>query len=58
MKHVAGAGGAQARVVAGRGWRRRPGGDREREEGGGREREEIRVWLDSKVIVICTNLKY
>ena len=51
--------GARARMVAGRGWRRRPGGDREREEGeGGREREEVRVWLDSKVIVICTNLKY
>ena len=38
------------------------GGAREdlgREEGeGGREREEVRVWLDPKVIVVCTNLKH
>ena len=32
--------------------------EEERDEGGVRKREEVRVWLDLRAIIICTNLKH
>ena len=58
----AGASGARgsrgrAAVGAGAGVVREDLGE-EREKGGVRKREEVRVWLDLRVIIVCTNLKH
>ena len=61
-----GAGGCAAALGAGGGARGGAGASggkaqedlgEERDEGGVRKREEVRVWLDLRVIIICTNLK-
>ena len=52
-----GARGGERRQGAGAGGAREDLGE-EREEGGVRKREEVRVWLDLRAIIICTNLKH
>ena len=56
-RRPAGASGARGRVAAGAGAcvARE---ELEREEGGVREREEARIYLDLRVIIVCTNLKH
>jgi len=54
---VAGGGARRAGLAGASGGKAQEDLGEERDEGGVRKREEVRVWLDLRAIIICTNLK-